>query len=126
MKNNPMQTTAIKETAAAIILVLLLLLIVNPYHLWMPDMVHMMAVTALLVVSGFFASLILREQAHDEREGTHRMQAGRSSFLVGSFLLIVAISYQSLMHALDSWLPIILVAMVLTKIGSRLYTDRFE
>ena len=119
-----MQTT-LKETIAAIILLVLLLLIINPYHLWMPTMIHMMVVTSLLLVFGFFASIILREQAHDEREGTHRMYAGRAAFLVGSLLLIAGIIYQSLTHDLDSWLPIVLVMMVIAKIGTRFYTDRY-
>jgi hypothetical protein len=114
------------ELGTVTVLVALLILLVNPYHVWMPTMAHVMVVTALLIVFGFFASLLWREQARDEREGTHRMQAGRSSFLVGSLLLIIAISYQSLMHELDIWLPVILVAMILTKIGAHLYSDRFR
>lgn len=116
----------IKELASGVVLVALLVLLANPYHVWMPTMAHLMAVTALLVVFGIFASLILRERARDEREGEHRMQAGRVSFLVGSFLLIVGISYQSLMHGLDIWLPIVLVAMILAKLGTHLYSDRYR
>jgi hypothetical protein len=120
-----MKYSMVKESGAAVILLVLLVLLINPYHVWMPDMVHMMAVTALLLVFGFFASIILREGARDEREGTHRMYAGRTAFLVGSLLLIAGICYQSIQGALDVWLPIILVAMILAKIGSRIYTDRY-
>lgn len=111
------------EIIAAAILIVLLVLLVNPYHIWMPSMAHMMGLTALLLVFAFFASIVLREQAHDEREGLHRMYAGRSAFLVGSFLLIVGISYQSLTHTFDPWLPAVLVAMIVVKIGTRLYAD---
>jgi uncharacterized membrane protein AbrB (regulator of aidB expression) len=121
-----MKNTTLQETTAALALVVLLALILNPYEIWMPSMAHMMIVTALLVVFGFFTSVVLREQANDERESAHRMYAGRAAFLTGSLLLIAAISYQSLSHQqLDTWLPVILVAMVLAKIGTRLYSDRF-
>lgn len=119
-----MQTT-LKEAASAVILVFLLILIVNPFHIWMPDMVHMMFVTALLLVFGFFASVIMRESAHDERDGVHRMHAGRAAFLTGSLLLIAGIIYQGLSDRLDIWLPVTLVSMIIAKIGSRFYTDRY-
>lgn len=120
-----MNHSMIKEVGAGGMLLILLVLLVNPYHVWMPDMIHMMAVTALLLVFAFFASVILRERAHDEREGTHRMYAGRAAFLVGSLLLIAGTIYQSLNDRLDIWLPVVLVAMIIAKIGTRLYTDRY-
>ena len=119
-----MQTT-FKETASAAILVVLLVLIVNPFHFWMPDMAHMMVATALLLVFGFFASVILRESASDERDGIHRMYAGRTAFLIGSLLLIAGIIYQGLSDRLDIWLPVVLVGMIIAKIGSRVYSDRY-
>lgn len=121
-----MRNTAIIETLSAAILIALVVLLVNPYHVWMPSMVHVMAVTALLIVFCIFAGLILREQARDEREGTHRMYAGRNAFLVGSLILIVGIGYQSLMHSLDLWLPVVLVGMILAKIGTHFYNDRYR
>ncbi len=116
----------IKEFTAATILVILLVILANPAHIAMPSMAHVAVATALLVVFGFFASIVLRESAHDEREGTHRMHAGRAAFLAGSLALIVGIIYQSLMHMLDIWLPIVLVIMILVKIGTHFYTDRYR
>jgi uncharacterized membrane protein AbrB (regulator of aidB expression) len=53
------------------------------------------------------------------------MYAGRAAFLIGSLLLIAGICYQSVEHALDIWLPVVLVSMIIAKIGTRLYTDRY-
>ncbi len=107
-------------------LIALLVFLANPYHIWMPSMMLVMIVTALLLIFAFFASLILREHIHDEREGTHRMYAGRNAFLAGSLILIIGISYQSLMHSLDLWLPIVLVGMILAKLATHFYNDRYR
>ncbi len=114
-----------KEISAVLVLVVLLVLLVNPYDIWMPTMMNVMIITLLLVVFGLFASVILREGARDEREGVHRSLAGRYAFLVGSLILIGGISYQSFTHSLDIWLPVTLVAMILTKIATHFYSDRY-
>ena len=114
----------LKQTATAGVLILLLVLILNPSHFWMPTMAHMMLLGAAVVVFGLFASFILRERAGDEREGIHRMLAGRAAFLSGAGLLTIAIIYQSYTDTLDVWLVAVLVAMILAKIGVRFYSDR--
>ncbi len=114
----------LKQAITAGVLVLLLVLILNPMHFWMPTMAHMMLLGAAVVVFGLFASFMLREDAGDEREGAHRMLAGRAAFLTGSSLLILGIMYQSYTHTLDVWLVIVLVGMLLAKVGTRFYSDR--
>ena len=114
MANNTYSETAISAT-----LIILLVAILNPFHLWMPDMLHMMMLAAALVVFGFFAAFVLRERATDERESTHRMLAGRAAFLAGTAALIAAIVYQSYLDQLDVWLVFVLVVMVISKIGAR-------
>lgn len=114
----------LKQTATAGVLILLLVLILNPFHFWMPTMAHMMLLGAAIGVFGLFASFMLREDAGDEREGIHRMLAGRAAFLTGSALLILGIMYQSYSHELDMWLVIVLVGMLLVKVGTRFYSDR--
>ena len=81
-------------------------------------------VGALLIVFAFFASYVLREDAYDEREGVHRMYAGRSAFLVGALVIIIGLAVETWTETVDPWLVLALVAMVLAKIGARLYSDR--
>lgn len=78
---------------------------------------------ATLIVFALFASFILREKALDEREGIHRMYAGRTAFLAGASVIMVGLAYQTWKDSVDPWLVVSLVAMVLTKIGARLYGD---
>lgn len=119
MKNNHT-----KEIIVSVVLVLLLVFILNPSLVFMPNSIHMMILVGLVVAFGLFASLILREEATDEREGVHRMLAGRIGFLAGSITILIGILYQSYLHTLDEWLVFTLVVMILAKIGARLYSDR--
>lgn len=113
-----------KETIVALILVLLLFVLWNPANILMTDMLHMMLAGLLLVVFGIFSSLILREQAIDEREEIHRSLAGRTAFLVGSTILIIGIFVQVLRDEVDMWLVFALVAMIISKIGVRWYSEK--
>lgn len=113
-----------KEILVSATLVILLVAILNPLHLWMPDMVHMMMLAAALIIFAVFAAFILRERATDEREGVHKMHAGRIAFLCGAAVLIVGIVYQSYIGQLDNWLVVVLVVMVISKIGAHLWSDR--
>jgi sugar phosphate permease len=119
MKNN-----YIVETTVAVILVILLLFIINPFHFWMPNTLHMMVLGATIVAFGIFSAFILKEKVHDEREGAHRMLAGRVAFLSGSSVLILGIIVQEFSHNVDLWLPICLVMMIIAKILARVYSER--
>ena len=119
MKNN-----FYKESIVAVVLVILLLFILNPYHFWMPDMAHITMLAALLAVFALYASYVLREVAVDERDVLHRMFASRASYLAGSSLLILGILYGAIKDALDIWLIVVLVIMILTKLVARFYSDR--
>ncbi len=111
------------EVVISLILIVLTILLLNPFHLWMPDMLHMMMLALTLVMFAFFAIFILREKVEDEREVVHRMLSGRVAFLTGSALLTIGIVAQSLQDSVDVWLVIVLVAMVLSKIVTRIYSD---
>lgn len=115
----------LKQIGTAGALVLLLILILNPFHFWMPTMAHMALLGVAVVVFGLFAAFMLGEDGGDEREGTHRMLAGRTAFLTGSALLILGIIYQSYLHTLDVWLVVALVGMLLAKVGTRVFGDRY-
>jgi len=118
MKNN------FTEALVTICLIGLAILLLNPFHFWMPDMMVMGMLTFLLGLFGVFASFILREKVTDEREGVHRTLAGRNAFLAGSGVLTLAIVVQGYTHSVDPWLVVALVAMIIVKIGSRIWSDK--
>jgi len=111
------------EISISLVLVVLTILLLNPFHFWMPNMLHMIMLALMLVIFALFAIFILREKVRDEREAIHRMLSGRVAFITGSALLTIAIVIQSLQDTVDVWLVVILVAMVLSKLLTRIYSD---
>ncbi len=112
-----------KESVLALVFVFLLVLIVNPFHLWMPTMLHMVALVAVLAAFSGFSIFVLRERARDEREQLHRMQVGRIGFLVGASVLTVAVVIQEFYDMLDVWLVFALVGMIVGKMIAGVYAD---
>ena len=104
-------------------LVILAVLLLNPFHFWMPNMMHMVMLAFTLVIFALFTVFILREKVQDERDTVHRMLSGRVAFLTGSALLTIGIVVQSLQDAVDVWLVVVLVVMVLSKLVTRMYSD---
>lgn len=117
MKNNFLQ-----EIIVSGVLILLLILFLNPFELWMPPILLMMMVLGLVVVFSLFASFIWRENNKDEREGLHKMMAGRIAFLAGTATLVMAIIIQSFRHNLDFWLVLTLGVMILAKVIGLIYS----
>ena len=117
MKNNFLQ-----EIVVSAILIVLLLLFINPFGFWMPTVLLMTMMLGLVVMFTLFASLIWKENHRDEREGIHKMIAGRIAFLVGASLLVIGIVTQSFRHELDFWLVFTLGGMMLAKIIALIYT----
>lgn len=116
MANNTLQ-----EIIVSLILIALLVFFLNPFQLWMPNALLMMMVLGLLVVFALFAGFVWRENARDEREGFHRMLAGRIAFLIGAATLVIGIVVQSFQHTLDPWLVIALGIMIFAKIIGLIY-----
>ena len=116
MKNNLLQEISISG-----ILIILLVLFLNPFGFWMPPTLLMMMVLGLVVVFALFASFVWRENHRDEREGLHKMMAGRIAYLTGTATLVIAIIIQSFRHELDVWLAVTLGVMILAKIIGLLY-----
>lgn len=119
MKNN-----FYKEIITALVLIILAIVLLNPFDLWMTDAMLMVFLAVTLVVFGIFASFVLREKVSDERDGLHRMLAGRTAFLAGATVLMVGIIVQAHEHAVDIWLVLGLVVMILAKIGAIMWSDR--
>lgn len=117
MKNN------IFEFITAVGLIALSVLVLNPSHALMPDAVLMLLLVGVLAVFCALAVYVVREQAADERELLHRALAGRWAFLIGSGVLVVGIIAQGMSHAVDPWLVLALILMVLGKLAVRIYSD---
>jgi hypothetical protein len=120
MKNNTIQVVI------ALVLVVLLLALADLIPFWMPDMAEMLvllgASTLLLVWAGF----VMYEKSGDERELTHRMNAGRVAYLSGIGTLTVALIVQGLAHAIDPWIAVTLGVMVVSKLGARIFADKYH
>lgn len=87
-------------------------------------MMHIVILTAAIIILGVYGVFVERERPVDERDEVHRMLAGRVAFHVGAGLLTVGIAVQSYNHALDPWLVFVLVSMIVAKAGARLYADK--
>src|SRR3989344_5811126 len=118
MKNN------ILEKVVALALVIIAVLLLNPFNFWMPDMMVMGLLAGTLVLFGLYASFILRENKLDERDVQYRTLAGRNAFLAGSCVLIMGIVAEGYSHAVDPWLVVALIVMVVVKIMTRIWSDR--
>ena len=119
-----MRNKILQELIAPSILIVLAILLLNPFHFWMPDMMVMGMLAALLVFFGVFTSFILKEKAFDERDDINRSLAGRNAFLAGSAVLMLAIVIQGYEHAIDPWVVIALIVMIIVKIATRFWSDK--
>ncbi len=117
MKNNS------KEKITALCLIIIAILLLNPFHFWMPTMMVMAMLATTLVLFGIFASFVLREKTIDERDAMHKTVAGRNAFLAGSGVIIIGIVAQGYAHAIDSWLVVSLIVMIIVKILTRIWSD---
>lgn len=108
--------------SAGAVLVLAVLLL-NPFHFWMPGMAQMAMLGCLLVAFAVLSVYLLQEQAHDEREASHRMLAGRVAFFIGSLILVIGIAVESVHGTPNMWLVLALAGMIVGKVGARLYSD---
>ena len=92
--------------------------------LWMPPLAVMLALLLVAVIVSAWAGFIMKEQAGDEREILHRMEAGRIGYLSGIGILLFALIFQGLNHHIDPWITISLVVMVISKLVARIYFEK--
>lgn len=121
-----MTRDTIPEILSALAFCAIAVLLLNPLDFWMPSMAHMTVLAVGAAAFGAFAIFVLRERAGDERDEAHRALAGRAAFLAGSGVLILAIALQSMTYEVDSWLVWALIAMVLAKIGVRIWSTLYR
>jgi hypothetical protein len=118
MKNNFVEIVCVTA------LIVLSVLLINPFQFWMPDFMVMCMLALMVGAFGVFAVYIVREKVTDEREEAHRTTAGRNAFLVGAGILTLGIIVQGYTHSVDPWLALALIAMVVVKIASRIYSEK--
>lgn len=109
------------ETISTIFIVCIALLFLNPTHLTMPDSFNTMLMLGVIIAFLFFAGIVWKEKAEDERDQVHIIHAGRLSYIIGVGLVVIGILLQAVKHEVDAWLVITLCGMVLSKFLSRLY-----
>jgi len=114
------------ERIVAIILIILLILIGNPFMFWMPSMVLTTILTVIAALVFVWAGFVLSESAHDEREHSHRTNAGHAAYLGAAAMLTIALVYQGITHHIDLWIPATLAVMVLSKLFARIYADIYR
>jgi len=118
-----MRNNTFIELLVMLVLIALAAIILNPLHIWMPDMVHMTVLGALLVVFATLAAFVLGEAKGDERDVQVRLLGGRIGFLAGAFVLVCGIALESLHGQADPWLVFALLAMLVGKVVAHLYSD---
>ncbi len=114
------------QISIAGLLILCLTLLSDPFMVWMPMGAQMAALLGAAVLLAVWAGFVMYERAPDEREAVHRMNAGRMAYLSGIVLLTVALVTEGLAHHIDPWISLTLATMVVVKLLSRFYSDRFQ
>lgn len=120
MKNNVIQVVT------AIILAVLLVLLTDPFMLIMPDMLGMAVLLCASVLLCLWTGLVMQEKVTDEREAFHRMNAGRTAYLLGISVLSTALVVQGLTHTIDPWIALALGVMIIGKLFARIYADFYR
>ena len=110
----------------AVVLVVLLVLLSDPFMLWMPAPAQMVILLAIAVLVCVWSGFVMYEHTSDERDALHRMNAARMAYLSGLGVLTTALVVQGLAHDIDVWISITLGVMVLVKLGSRFYSDKYQ
>jgi xanthine/uracil permease len=83
---------------------------------FMPNAVQMALFVIAFGLVALFLVFIWREKPQDEREAQNQQVASRAAYVVGCLVLIIALVYEAFTHTLDSFVPVALLAMIITKI----------
>ena len=110
----------------ATVLIILLTLLSDPFMLWMPGIAQMMILLGAAILACVWAGFVMYERISDERDFIHRMNAGRMAYLSGIAVLTIALVVQGFQHNIDPWISFSLGVMVIVKLGSRFYSDKYH
>lgn len=97
-------------------LAMIALLAIAPKQIVMPTSLQMVILAVVLGLLAAFLVLYWREQPDDERAVHNQAAASRAAYVVGSLVLIAALIVQGLSHTSDPAIPLVLLAMIATKI----------
>lgn len=123
MKPKHFFRTFLVEILLVFVLLLLSFGIFNPY--WMPMGMQLLLLVALVVLFGFFAVFLWREQGGDERERMLMNMSDRTGFLAGGSVLLLAILFDAFMnHSVNPFILAALAAMIIAKVVSFIYHNR--
>ncbi len=112
------------EFIVGFVLVLILFFFINPFSLFMPSGLVYTLAAALLLIGALFGGLVLREEARDEREEANRTAAGRTGYLTGIAVLVIAIIAETFTMGHPSpWVAGALAGMVVAKLAARAYFE---
>ncbi len=111
---------------SALFLVALLLCVTDPFMVFMPAPMQMLALVCAAALACVWAGFVMLEETHDERELLHKLHAGRIAYLSGIAVLTVALVVQGIAHDIDPFIPLALGTMVLSKLGTRLYFEWYR
>jgi amino acid transporter len=115
-----------KELILSLILLILGILLLNPFDMSMSHVLRMTVYGLLLIFTGIFTGLVVHEKAHDERELDHYNRAGRFGYTLGIIVLLAGITWQTVYMPYDPWLLATLIAMIIGKVGSRIYSRMYR
>ncbi len=111
------------HSGVAIVLAFFLLALADLVPFWMPMMGEMTALLLVVILLLVWAGFVMQETAHDEREVLLKMKSGRVAYLSGLGVLMVALVVQGFAHAIDPWIAVALVVMVVAKLFTRHYEE---
>jgi hypothetical protein len=112
----------IVEILLIVVMGILAFATLSPY--FMPMGMYLTVLLAFLVLFGFFAAIVWREQGGDERERTLLNMSDRAAFLAGSSILIAAVVIDGIVfHMVSPWVLGALFAMVIVKAVSYIYNQ---
>ncbi|HEY4516699.1 MAG TPA: hypothetical protein VJG64_02030 [Candidatus Paceibacterota bacterium] len=114
------------EITISVLFLLILLAFLDPVMIFMPSPALYMAMAGMVILFAFFAGLVWRERARDERDELHKMLAGRIGYLLGAVTLLVGILVESAAGHVDPWLVYGLGAMVVGKLVGLFWSRRYR
>ncbi len=110
-----------KELVLSILLLVFGFLLINPFGMLMSNTLHLTVYGLLLICTGLFTGLVVHETVHDERELDHKNRSGRFGYTLGILVLLAGITWQTIYMPYDPWLLGALIAMVIGKVGARIF-----
>jgi hypothetical protein len=109
--------------AISSLIVVTTIVLTDPFMLYMPMGIVLPMLIIACVSLCAWAGLVMTETSTDEREQQHRDFSGRLAYVSGLLMLTAAFVFQGYHHAIDPVIPYVLSAMVITKIGARMYAE---